>query len=154
MSSIARRAAASARHGAADGAIVAPMPGKVTAVEVSAGDKVTKGQRLLTLEAMKMEHGLTAPFDGVVAELSAEGRARRSSEGDGRLWLADRSQQGDEMKIDGIAAVVTGGASGLGEATARELAAKRRQGRGVRPRCRKGREGRGARSAASSARST
>jgi 3-methylcrotonyl-CoA carboxylase alpha subunit len=40
-------------------------------VEVAAGDVVTKGQRLLTLEAMKMEHGLVAPFDGVVAELSA-----------------------------------------------------------------------------------
>jgi 3-methylcrotonyl-CoA carboxylase alpha subunit len=48
------------------------MPGKVTAVEVSSGDKVTKGQRLLTLEAMKMEHALTAPFDGVVAELNAK----------------------------------------------------------------------------------
>ena len=47
------------------------MPGKVTSVEVAAGDAVTKGQRLLTLEAMKMEHGLVAPFDGVVAELSA-----------------------------------------------------------------------------------
>jgi 3-methylcrotonyl-CoA carboxylase alpha subunit len=33
---------------------------------------VTKGQALLTLEAMKMEHGLTAPFDGTVDELSAE----------------------------------------------------------------------------------
>jgi 3-methylcrotonyl-CoA carboxylase alpha subunit len=54
-----------------DGDIVAPMPGKVTSVEVAAGDTVTKGQRLLTLEAMKMEHGLTAPFDGVVAELAA-----------------------------------------------------------------------------------
>jgi 3-methylcrotonyl-CoA carboxylase alpha subunit len=32
---------------------------------------VTKGQKLLTLEAMKMEHSLTAPFDGVVAELNA-----------------------------------------------------------------------------------
>ena len=52
--------------------IVAPMPGRVTAVEVAAGEKVPKGQRLLTLEAMKMEHGLVAPFDGVVAELSAE----------------------------------------------------------------------------------
>jgi 3-methylcrotonyl-CoA carboxylase alpha subunit len=58
-------------HGAADGVIAAPMPGKVTAVEVSAGEKVSKGQRLLTLEAMKMEHGMTAPFDGTVAELSA-----------------------------------------------------------------------------------
>jgi 3-methylcrotonyl-CoA carboxylase alpha subunit len=47
------------------------MPGKVTAVEVSAGEKVEKGQRLLTLEAMKMEHALTAPFDGTVAELNA-----------------------------------------------------------------------------------
>ncbi len=60
-------------HGAAvgDGAIVAPMPGKVIAVEVSEGEVVTKGQKLLTLEAMKMEHTLTAPFDGTVAELRA-----------------------------------------------------------------------------------
>jgi 3-methylcrotonyl-CoA carboxylase alpha subunit len=55
---------------AGDGAIIAPMPGKVTSVEVAAGDKVAKGQRLLTLEAMKMEHGLVAPFDGTVAELN------------------------------------------------------------------------------------
>ena len=59
-------------HGAHDGDILAPMPGKVTSVEVSAGDKVVKGQRLLTLEAMKMEHGMVAPFDGTVAELSAK----------------------------------------------------------------------------------
>jgi 3-methylcrotonyl-CoA carboxylase alpha subunit len=58
-------------HGVDDGEIEAPMPGKVTAVEVAAGDKVEKGQRLLTLEAMKMEHALTAPFDGTVAELNA-----------------------------------------------------------------------------------
>lgn len=59
-----------------DGAILAPMPGKVTSVEVSQGDKVAKGQRLLTLEAMKMEHGLVAPFDGVVAELNASAGAQ------------------------------------------------------------------------------
>jgi len=63
-------------HGAADGAIVAPMPGKVTSVEVSQGDTVAKGQRLLTLEAMKMEHGLVAPFDGLVAELNAKAGAQ------------------------------------------------------------------------------
>jgi acetyl/propionyl-CoA carboxylase alpha subunit len=58
-------------HGlASDGAILAPMPGKVIAVEVSAGDTVAKGQKLLVLEAMKMEHALTAPFDGTVAELT------------------------------------------------------------------------------------
>ena len=54
-----------------DGAILAPMPGRVIAVEVAAGDRVAKGQKLVTLEAMKMEHGLTAPFDGLVAELNA-----------------------------------------------------------------------------------
>jgi 3-methylcrotonyl-CoA carboxylase alpha subunit len=58
-------------HGLHDGEIEAPMPGKVTAVEVSQGEKVAKGQRLLTLEAMKMEHALTAPFDGTVSELNA-----------------------------------------------------------------------------------
>ncbi|MEK6542783.1 MAG: biotin/lipoyl-containing protein, partial [Pseudomonadota bacterium] len=54
-----------------DGDILSPMPGRIIAVEVAAGDTVTKGQKLLTLEAMKMEHSLTAPFDGVVAELNA-----------------------------------------------------------------------------------
>ena len=56
---------------ASTGAILSPMPGKIIAVEVTAGQSVTKGQKLLTLEAMKMEHTLTAPFDGVVAELNA-----------------------------------------------------------------------------------
>jgi 3-methylcrotonyl-CoA carboxylase alpha subunit len=59
-----------------DGAILSPMPGRIIAVEVAAGDVVTKGQRLLTLEAMKMEHSLTAPFDGVVAELNATAGAQ------------------------------------------------------------------------------
>ena len=56
---------------AADGAILSPMPGRVIAVEVAAGDSVSKGQKLVTLEAMKMEHSLVAPFDGTVAELNA-----------------------------------------------------------------------------------
>ncbi|PAL25590.1 biotin carboxylase N-terminal domain-containing protein [Sphingopyxis sp. GW247-27LB] len=61
---------------AGDGAILSPMPGKIIAVDVAAGDAVTKGQKLLTLEAMKMEHSLTAPFDGVVAELNATAGAQ------------------------------------------------------------------------------
>jgi 3-methylcrotonyl-CoA carboxylase alpha subunit len=65
-------------HGIHDGEIMAPMPGRVTSVEISVGDLVQKGQRLLTLEAMKMEHGLVAPFDGTVAELSAEAGAQVS----------------------------------------------------------------------------
>ncbi|WP_226663194.1 acetyl/propionyl/methylcrotonyl-CoA carboxylase subunit alpha [Alteriqipengyuania lutimaris] len=56
---------------AGDGAILAPMPGKVIALAVAEGDSVTAGQRLMVLEAMKMEHSLTAPFDGTVTQLSA-----------------------------------------------------------------------------------
>ena len=65
-------------HGgsAATGAILAPMPGKVISVDVAQGDSVTEGQKLLTLEAMKMEHTLKAPFDGVVAELNASAGAQ------------------------------------------------------------------------------
>jgi propionyl-CoA carboxylase alpha chain/3-methylcrotonyl-CoA carboxylase alpha subunit len=55
---------------ASDGSILSPMPGKIVSVAVQAGQSVTKGQTLLTLEAMKMEHALAAPFDGVVTELS------------------------------------------------------------------------------------
>ena len=63
---------------AVDGAILAPMPGRVTAVEVAPGARVAKGQRLVTLEAMKMEHGLVAPFDGMVAELPVAAGAQVS----------------------------------------------------------------------------
>ena len=55
---------------AGDGTIRSPMPGKVSSVAVRAGDKVAKGQTLMVLEAMKMEHALAAPFDGEVAEVS------------------------------------------------------------------------------------
>ena len=58
--------------GASDGQVRSPMPGKVTGLSVKAGDKVVKGQGLLTLEAMKMEHALTAPFDGTVEDLAVE----------------------------------------------------------------------------------
>ena len=57
---------------ASDGAVLSPMPGRIIALEVAQGDTVSKGQKLLTLEAMKMEHSLTAPFDGIIAELNAQ----------------------------------------------------------------------------------
>lgn len=63
---------------AGDGAVISPMPGKLIAVEVKQGDAVTKGQKLVTLEAMKMEHSLVAPFDGIVAELNASEGAQVS----------------------------------------------------------------------------
>ncbi|WP_257538286.1 acetyl/propionyl/methylcrotonyl-CoA carboxylase subunit alpha [Sphingobium sp. CFD-1] len=60
-----------ATGGASDGLVLSPMPGRIISVAVGRGDKVARGQRLLTLEAMKMEHGLVAPFDGIVAEFNA-----------------------------------------------------------------------------------
>lgn len=51
------------------GRLTAPMPGKVVAFAVKAGDKVAKGQVLAVMEAMKMEHAIAAPAEGVVAEL-------------------------------------------------------------------------------------
>ena len=52
------------------------MPGRSRRSKSKQGEKVAKGQRLLTLEAMKMEHALTAPFDGTVAELNAKAGAQ------------------------------------------------------------------------------
>ncbi|MBX7535394.1 acetyl/propionyl/methylcrotonyl-CoA carboxylase subunit alpha [Qipengyuania sp. GH1] len=71
---------------AGDGAIIAPMPGKVITVDVAEGETVTAGQRLMVLEAMKMEHALTAPFGGTVTELSAS--------------------EGDQVQVDAVLAVV------------------------------------------------
>jgi 3-methylcrotonyl-CoA carboxylase alpha subunit len=51
------------------GRLTAPMPGKVVSFAVKAGDKVSKGQPLAVMEAMKMEHTIAAPADGVVQEL-------------------------------------------------------------------------------------
>jgi len=53
--------------------IISPMPGKIAAVHVSEGDKVTAGQPIMVLEAMKMEHVLTAPRAGKVEGLAAAG---------------------------------------------------------------------------------
>jgi 3-methylcrotonyl-CoA carboxylase alpha subunit len=51
------------------GRLTAPMPGKVVSFSVKAGDKVSKGQALAVMEAMKMEHTIAAPADGLVAEV-------------------------------------------------------------------------------------
>ncbi|MET7278707.1 biotin carboxylase N-terminal domain-containing protein [Kribbella sp. NPDC005582] len=56
----------------AAGSLVAPMPGTVTRVGVAVGDVVKQGQPLVWLEAMKMEHTIVAPADGVVGELKVE----------------------------------------------------------------------------------
>jgi 3-methylcrotonyl-CoA carboxylase alpha subunit len=54
-----------------DGGVRAPMNGRVAALFVVEGDTVDAGQRLAVVEAMKMEHALTAPFAGVIRDLVA-----------------------------------------------------------------------------------
>ena len=63
-----RRRAAGGHHGSG---LEAPMPGVITKVMVVVGDDVTKGQPLLALEAMKMEHVIRAPRAGHVKSVSA-----------------------------------------------------------------------------------
>ncbi|MFH1793103.1 MAG: acetyl/propionyl/methylcrotonyl-CoA carboxylase subunit alpha [Pseudomonadota bacterium] len=60
--------------GGGAGSLRAPMPGLVKVVRASAGEHVSKGQALLVLEAMKMEHTISAPHDGEVADIVAEGQ--------------------------------------------------------------------------------
>jgi 3-methylcrotonyl-CoA carboxylase alpha subunit len=60
---------ARAAQGADAGGLNAPMPGRVLAVHVVAGQTVSQGQALAVMEAMKMEHTISAPRDGVVAEV-------------------------------------------------------------------------------------
>jgi acetyl/propionyl-CoA carboxylase alpha subunit len=75
---------------ASDGALRAPMPGKIVATPAKPGDTVTKGQPVVVLEAMKMEHALVAPFDGVVGEIGVS--------------------IGDQVAADTVLATVTAGA--------------------------------------------
>ena len=79
--------AGSAGGAASDGSLRAPMPGKIVATPAKPGDTVTKGQPVVVLEAMKMEHALVAPFDGVVGEIDVA--------------------VGDQVSADTVLAVVT-----------------------------------------------
>lgn len=56
--------------GAHEGSLEAPMPGKVLEIKVAPGDSVVRGQVLVVVEAMKMEHAVRAPRDGTVARVS------------------------------------------------------------------------------------
>lgn len=51
------------------GSLKSPMPGQVVAFRVNVGDEVKKGQALAVIEAMKIEHTINAPTDGIVTEL-------------------------------------------------------------------------------------
>jgi 3-methylcrotonyl-CoA carboxylase alpha subunit len=65
---------------AEQGSLLTPLPGTVVAVHVAAGQRVARGAPLITVEAMKMEHTLTAPYEGIVSRLA--------------FGLADRVQAG------------------------------------------------------------
>jgi 3-methylcrotonyl-CoA carboxylase alpha subunit len=66
----AEKSRARARH--RDHSMAAPMPGIVLKILVNVGDEVSKGTPLLILEAMKMEHQLTAPRDGKVSSINCK----------------------------------------------------------------------------------
>ena len=68
--------------------IAAPMPGLVKVVNVAPGDTVSKGDPVIVMEAMKMEHTLTAPRDGTIGELMA-GAGDQVEEGTVLLAMAD-----------------------------------------------------------------
>ncbi|MDP3176145.1 MAG: biotin/lipoyl-containing protein, partial [Phenylobacterium sp.] len=55
-----------------DGRLTAPLPGKVVAVSAAPGQSLKRGETVLVLEAMKMEHALTAPFDAVLESISVK----------------------------------------------------------------------------------
>ncbi|MET3497702.1 acetyl/propionyl/methylcrotonyl-CoA carboxylase subunit alpha [Variovorax boronicumulans] len=69
------------------GRLTAPMPGKVVSFAVKAGDKVSRGQPLAVMEAMKMEHTIAAPADGTVEELMFS-PGEQVAEGDELLRMA------------------------------------------------------------------
>ena len=68
---------------------MAPMPGKIVTIEVTAGDSVKEGDVILTMEAMKMEHRVCAAEDGVVDSI--------------------RVSVGDQVDADAVLAVIDAG---------------------------------------------
>ena len=81
--------------GAGDADLIeAPMPGLVKVLDAAPGQAVTKGDRLAVLEAMKMEHSLLAPRDGVVAEVLAEAGTQVEA-GAALIRLEDAEETGE-----------------------------------------------------------
>ncbi len=77
--------------GGGTGSLRAPMPGLVKVVRAAVGERVAKGQPLLILEAMKMEHTIAAPHDGIVAEIATEG----AQVSDGTVLVRFAEEAGD-----------------------------------------------------------
>ena len=97
-----KRADASGGAPVGEDAVRAPMNGKVIAVLVAPGQAVKLGARVAVMEAMKMEHSLTAPRDGTVAEVAAAGAQVVEGDGGGAArarprpaWPATRAEDGE-----------------------------------------------------------
>jgi len=75
---------------ATDGAIVSPMPGRIVSVEVADGQRVKRGDKLVVLEAMKMEQALLASCDGIVRALSV---AQGDQVAEGKVLLELEQEQ-------------------------------------------------------------
>ncbi|MGH3960107.1 acetyl/propionyl/methylcrotonyl-CoA carboxylase subunit alpha [Mycobacterium sp.] len=84
------------------GSLLAPMPGNVVRVGAAVGDTVTEGQPLVWLEAMKMEHTITAPTDGVLAELNVQPGAQVEVGAVLARVEALRAASGDDAGQDGL----------------------------------------------------
>ena len=76
----------------AEGSLLAPMPAAVVSVAVESGQHVSKGDIVLVLEAMKMQHTITAPSDGVVSELDVS--AGQQVEAGAVLAVIEGEEQG------------------------------------------------------------
>jgi 3-methylcrotonyl-CoA carboxylase alpha subunit len=83
-----------AQSGAHDGRLISPMPGQVLQVNVKIGDAVKRGQPLMIVEAMKMEHTILAPIDGIVESI-AFAAGNRVEEGDQLLKLTSHGLRVD-----------------------------------------------------------
>jgi propionyl-CoA carboxylase alpha chain len=97
----------------AGGSLLAPMPGTVMSIDVAPGDRVGVGRAVLVIEAMKMQHTVTAPHDGVVSEVPvtvgqqvAAGavlcvvQAESADSGDGADVVSRRSQARSSTTVD------------------------------------------------------
>jgi hypothetical protein len=78
-------------------AVIAPMPGLVSALRTHAGAQVTKGTPLVVLEAMKMEHILTAPRDGTRGRGAGGRQAIRSATA--RCWCGWRRKMPETVTL-------------------------------------------------------
>jgi len=90
------------------GSLLAPMPGTVLRVGIAVGDRVIRGQPLIWLEAMKMEHTVSAPADGIVGEVAVAA--------------------GQQVELGAVLAVVQEGSDAdLGRATQQQTATEEEQ---------------------------